>query len=150
MSRLDLALKYPPFDVRLKKQGGQTYIFDFVRKKWLVLTPEEWVRQHLLNYLITEKKFPLSIISIEKELILNDLKKRYDVVVYDHQLKPRLIVECKAPYIALDKAVVSQALHYNLTIKAEFLMISNGVSDLVFNSKNEIIELADYEKDLAP
>ena len=143
---MNLALKYPPFDVRLKKQQGQTYIFDFIRKKWLVLTPEEWVRQHLLNYLITVKKFPLSVISIEKELLLNDLRKRYDVVVYDNHLKPRLIVECKAPYIALDNTVVSQALHYNLTIKAQMVMISNGMSDLVFNAKNEVIELVDYEK----
>jgi hypothetical protein len=146
LPELDLALKYPPFDVRLKKQKEQTYIFDFIRKKWLVLTPEEWVRQHLLNYLVTEKNFPLSVISIEKELILNDLKRRYDVVVYDNRLNPLLIVECKAPYIALDKSVISQALHYNLTIKAQVLMISNGISDLVFNAKNEIIELDKYQK----
>jgi len=127
--------------VRLKKLAEQTYIFDFIRKKWLILTPEEWVRQHLLNYLVTEKKIPASSISIEKELILNDLKKRYDVVVYTRQLKPYLIVECKAPYIALNKEVVEQALRYNLTVKADLLMISNGVSDLVFNIRNEALEL---------
>ena len=143
---MDSVLKYPPFDVRLKKQREQTYIFDFIRKKWLVLTPEEWVRQHLLNYLVKEKKFPASVISIEKELVLNDLRRRYDVVVYDNQLKPMLIVECKAPYIMLDNSVISQALHYNLTVKARVLMISNGVSDLVFNASNEIIELDDYQK----
>lgn len=141
---MNLTLKYPPFDVRLKKQGAQTCIFDFIRKKWLVLTPEEWVRQHLLNYLVTEKKFPVSVISIEKELYLNDLRKRYDVVVYDNQMQPSLIIECKAPYIALDRAVVSQALHYNLTVKAKFLMISNGMSDLVFNAENKVVELPDY------
>lgn len=127
--------------MRLKKLAEQTYIFDFIRKKWLILTPEEWVRQHLLNYLVTEKKIPASSISIEKELILNDLKKRYDVVVYTRQLKPYLIVECKAPYIALNKEVVEQALRYNLTVKADLLMISNGVSDLVFNIRNEALEL---------
>ena len=127
--------------MRLKKLAEQTYIFDFIRKKWLVLTPEEWVRQHLLNYLVTEKKIPASSISIEKELMLNDLKKRYDVVVYTRQLKPYLIVECKAPYIELNKEVVEQALRYNLTVKADLLMISNGVSDLVFNSRNEVLEL---------
>jgi len=116
-------------------------IFDFIRKKWLVLTPEEWVRQHTLNYLVTEKKFPASSISIEKELILNDIKKRYDIVVYNRDLKPYLIIECKAPYIELDRLVVEQALRYNLTIKAELLMITNGISDLVFNLKNEIVEL---------
>ena len=71
--------------------------------------------------------------------MLNDLKKRYDIVVYDKHLKPYLIIECKAPYVELNSLVVEQALRYNLTIKAEMLMISNGVSDLVFNSKNEIV-----------
>ena len=127
--------------MRLKKQGTQTFIFDFIRKKWLVLTPEEWVRQHVLSYLVTEKKFMASSISIEKELILNDIKKRYDAVVYNRELKPYLIIECKAPYIELDKFVVEQALRYNLTVKAELLMITNGVSDLVFNLRNEVVEL---------
>ena len=116
-------------------------IFDFIRKKWLVLTPEEWVRQHVLNYLVTEKKFIASSISVEKELILNDIKKRYDIVVYNRDLKPYLIIECKAPYIELDRLVVEQALRYNLTVKAELLMITNGISDLVFNLKNEVVEL---------
>ncbi|HOZ86959.1 MAG TPA: type I restriction enzyme HsdR N-terminal domain-containing protein [Bacteroidia bacterium] len=111
-----------------------------MRKKWLVLTPEEWVRQHLLNYLIVVKKISRSSIAIEKTLQLNDLKKRYDIVVYSRDLKPYLIVECKAPYVELNSLVVEQALRYNLTIKAELLMISNGLSDLVFNSKNEIVE----------
>ena len=140
---MDLKLKYPPFDVRLKKQSDKTYIFYFIRKKWLVLTPEEWVRQHLLNYLVNEKKIPASNISVEKELILNDLKKRYDIVVYKN-LQPYLIVECKAPYVELDTKVVEQALRYNLIVKAELLMISNGVSDLVFNSKNETVVLTNY------
>lgn len=125
--------------MRIKKQGEQTLVFDFVRKKWLVLTPEEWVRQHVLNYLVTEKKIPASSISVEKELVLNDLKKRYDIVVYSRELKPYLIVECKAPYITLDKLVVEQALRYNLIIKADLLMITNGIIDLVFDSKNSVV-----------
>lgn len=140
---MNFPLKYAPFAVRLKKQGTQTFIFDFIRKKWLVLTPEEWVRQHVLNYLVTVKKFSASSISVEKELFLNDIKKRYDVVVYNRELKPYLIIECKAPYIELDRMVVEQALRYNITVKAELLMITNGISDLVFNLKNEIIELPD-------
>ncbi|MDO9001618.1 MAG: type I restriction enzyme HsdR N-terminal domain-containing protein [Bacteroidota bacterium] len=141
---MNLPIKYPLFNTRLKKQKEQTYIFDEVRKKWLVLTPEEWVRQHLIHFLIKEKKYPSSLISIEKEIILNDLKKRYDIVVYNKQLKPILIIECKAPYIDLDKTVVEQALRYNLIIKADYLMISNGVSDFTFNSSNEQIILPDY------
>lgn len=125
----------------MKNQANNTYIFDVVRKKWLVLTPEEWVRQHVLNYLIVEKKYSASSIAIEKELNLNGLKKRYDIVVYSKDLTPHLIIECKAPYISLDQAVVEQALRYNLIVKATLVMITNGVSDFVFNQKQEIIEL---------
>jgi hypothetical protein len=109
-----------------------------------VLTPEEWVRQHVLNFLVTVKKIPAGIISIEKVLVLNDLKKRYDIVVFDLEKKPHLIVECKAPYIALDQNVIEQALRYNLVIKAPLLMISNGMSDVVFNANNEKIELPEF------
>lgn len=141
---MNLALKYPLFNTKLKKQKDQTYIFDEVRKKWLLLTPEEWVRQHLIHYLILEKKYPVSLISIEKEIILNDLKKRYDIVIYNKQLMPVVVIECKAPYIELDKTVVEQALRYNLIIKAKYLMISNGVSDVTFNSLNQAVMLPDY------
>ncbi|MDP1799845.1 MAG: type I restriction enzyme HsdR N-terminal domain-containing protein [Bacteroidota bacterium] len=141
---MNLALKYPLFNTKLKKQKGQTFIFDEVRKKWLLLTPEEWVRQHLIHYLILEKKYPVSLISIEKEIILNDLKKRYDIVIYNKQLMPVVVIECKAPYIELDKNVVEQALRYNLIIKAKYLMISNGVSDITFNSLNQAVNLPDY------
>jgi hypothetical protein len=135
------SLKYPSFDVRLRTHATQTFIFDIVRRKWLVLTPEEWVRQHVINYLIREKNISASVISVEKELILNDLKKRYDIVVFDRTLKPWLVIECKAPYIALDQNVVAQALRYNLSVNAELVMITNGISDLVFNRFNEIVDL---------
>jgi hypothetical protein len=95
------------------------------------------VRQHLLNYLVAEKRIPPSLISVEKELILNDTKKRYDVVVYDSRMKPWLIAECKAPYVPLDRAVIEQALRYNLTLRAGLLLITNGVSEVVFNASNE-------------
>jgi hypothetical protein len=141
---LNLPLKYPLFNTKLKKQKGQTFIFDEVRKKWLLLTPEEWVRQHLIQFLIQQKKYPVSLISIEKEIILNDLKKRYDFVIYNKQLKPALVIECKAPFIELDSSVVEQALRYNIIIKANYLMISNGVSDVTFNNLNQQVNLPDY------
>lgn len=94
------------------------------------------MRQHVLNYLVSVKKYPASSISIEKELILNDTRKRYDVVVYNRQLQPYLIVECKAPYMELDTSVIEQAQRYNRVLKAPLLMISNGVSDYIFNSSN--------------
>jgi hypothetical protein len=145
LSSLSLALKYPPFAVRVRNGNNETSIFDPIRKKWFILTPEEWVRQHLLNYLVTEKKYPASIIAIEKEIVLNDLKKRFDVVIYNKQKEPALLIECKAPYIELDNNVIEQIQRYNLTLKAPYLMITNGVSDMTFNQNNNIIELPDYE-----
>jgi hypothetical protein len=141
---LNLPIKYPLFNTKLKKQKDQTYIFDEVRKKWLVLSPEEWVRQHLIHFLIKQKKYPASLISIEKEIILNELKRRYDIVVYNKQLVPIIVIECKAPYIELDQSVVEQALRYNLIIKASYLMISNGVSDITFNNSNQQVNLPDF------
>jgi|APGre2960657505_1045072.scaffolds.fasta_scaffold43507_2 hypothetical protein len=143
---LNIALKYPPFDVRLKKIAEKTYIFDGVRKKWLVLTPEEWVRQHVINYLIVFIKISTSSISLEKEFNLNGIKKRYDIVVFDKQLKPTIIIECKAPYVELNTEVLEQALRYNLIIKSKLLMITNGVSDLVFDKNNRITKLNPFLK----
>jgi len=141
---LSLELKYPSFAVRVKKGSEQTKIFDSIRKKWYVLTPEEWVRQHVLNYLVEVKKYPASLISIEKEITLNDLKKRYDIVVYKKDLTPFLIVECKAPFIELEISTIEQAQRYNLILKANFLMITNGICDYVFNLENKICELPNY------
>lgn len=141
---MSLELKYPSFAVRVKKGSEQTKIFDSIRKKWYVLTPEEWVRQHVLNYLVEVKKYPASLISIEKEITLNDLKKRYDIVVYKKDLTPFLIVECKAPFIELEIITIEQAQRYNLILKANFLMITNGICDYVFNLENKICELPNY------
>lgn len=141
---MNTQLKYAPFGVRLKKRANGLFIFDSIRKKWLSLTPEEWVRQHVLNFLTTEKQIPPSIISVEKEIVLNELRKRYDIVVYDRNHKPWLVVECKAPYVALNENTLEQAKRYNLTIAAPYLMITNGVSDFVFDSEGRLTEVPDY------
>ncbi|MGZ3899054.1 MAG: type I restriction enzyme HsdR N-terminal domain-containing protein [Bacteroidia bacterium] len=146
MSALNFELKYPPFNVRVKNGNGATMIFDVIRKKWLVLTPEEWVRQHLINYLITVKKYPASLIALEKEIVLNDLKKRFDVVVYNRQLQPFILIECKAPYIELNLSVIEQALRYNLNLQSQFVMITNGISDFVVNRDNKVADLPFYEQ----
>jgi hypothetical protein len=130
----DSRLRYPAFDVRLRKETSRTMIFDFVRKRWLALSPEEWVRQHLLNYLVSEKGIPLSLISVEKELALNGMKKRYDVVVFDRGMQPWLVAECKAPYVAIDQPVIEQALRYNLVLRAPHLLLTNGISEFVFDA----------------
>jgi len=140
---LSLELKYPSFHVKVKNGDGQTKIFDPIRKKWYVLTPEEWVRQHVLNYLIEVKKYPLSLISVEKEISLNDLKKRYDIVVYKKDFSPFIIVECKAPFVELDVTTIEQAQRYNLILKANYLMITNGISDLILDFENKTVDLPD-------
>jgi len=140
---LELRLKYPPYSPRLRQVSGKTQIFDFIRKKWLVLSPEEWVRQHLLNYLVNELKYPATVISVEKEIALNSIKKRYDVVVYKNNA-PFLIAECKAPYIELDTTTVEQALRYNLVLAAPYVLLTNGIADAVFNTLGKAVQLPAY------
>lgn len=140
---MNIAIKYPQVKLQLKKQGEQTLVFDVIRKAWFVLSPEEWVRQHLIHYLVEIKKFPVSLISVEKQVMLNLQSKRYDIVVY-RDLKPLLVVECKAPFIGLDTSVAEQALRYNLVLKAEYLMISNGVQDWIYKGQTLLQDLPEY------
>ena len=139
-------LNFPESSLKLKYENLKPFVFDNIRKKWLLLTPEEWVRQHLINYLINHKNYPVNFISIEKELILNNIKKRYDVVIYNKQLIPKILIECKAPYIELNTGVIEQALRYNLVLKANYVMITNGVSDLIFNNLNQTLPLPEYSE----
>ncbi|UEG50179.1 type I restriction enzyme HsdR N-terminal domain-containing protein [Ferruginibacter lapsinanis] len=118
------------------------YIFDAVRKQWVVLTPEEWVRQNFLQYLIQVKCYPASLIAIEKEIQLGELKKRFDIVVYDASTLPWMIIECKEMNVPLDAAVLNQVLRYNQVLKVPFLVITNGSNTVAYSTKNnELIEL---------
>lgn len=121
-----LELNLPPFEVKIKRQD-KIYIWDQIRKKYLVLTPEEWVRQHFVNYLIAEKSYPSNLIANEIEIKLNNQKRRCDSVVYDNQPKPIVIVEYKAPSVPINQAVVDQIIRYNIVLKVEYLIISNGL-----------------------
>jgi hypothetical protein len=127
-------LKYPAFEGRISSTASEGIfkIFDNVRKKWLVLTPEEWVRQHVVNYLISAHNYPASLISIEKVVELNGQKKRYDLVVLTKKLKPLIIVECKAPTVELSQEVLEQAARYNLTLKVPYVLITNGLNDQLY------------------
>lgn len=120
-------LNLPKYPIRLKEVEGKKMIFDSVRKKFLVLTPEEWVRQNFIFYLATEKKMPLSLIAVEMGLTLNKTKKRSDIVVYNKTGNAWLIVECKAPSVKIDQKVFDQIARYNLTLNAEFLVVTNGL-----------------------
>ena len=120
-------LNLPTYAFNLKSNEKHTLIFDNLRKKYFVLTPEEWVRQHFVKFLIEEKKYPVSLIALEKELTLNNRKKRTDIVIFDKQGNPDIIVECKAPRIKISQATFDQIARYNLKLKAKYLVLTNGI-----------------------
>ncbi len=119
-------LNFPDYQFRFRNTGGTIFIFDIIRRKFIVLTPEEWVRQHVVMYLLTDKNYPLSLINVEKVLKINGIVKRYDIVVFDSNGSVNILVECKAPEIAISQSVFDQIARYNLTIDAKYLMITNG------------------------
>jgi len=120
-------LNLPNYSFKLKNNEKHTFIFDDLRKKDIVLTPEEWVRQHFVQYLIQEKKYPVSLIAIEKQLTINNLKKRTDILVFGTDGLPNIIVECKAPHIKINQDTFDQIARYNLKLNANFLIVTNGL-----------------------
>ncbi|MBC7948202.1 MAG: type I restriction enzyme HsdR N-terminal domain-containing protein [Chitinophagaceae bacterium] len=121
-----LLVKYPEPSFRMKNEAGKEFIFDTLRRKWLSLTPEEWVRQNFIQYLVQVGNYPATLIALEKEIWLGELKKRFDVLVYNKNHEPWMIVECKAGSIRLNDATLQQALRYNLSVPVEYLLITNG------------------------
>jgi len=120
-------LNLPVFQFKLKQQGHRRQIFDIIRKKYVTLTPEEWVRQNFLQYLIQHKNFPASLIAVEAGLKLNQLQKRMDVLVYDKQGTPYLMVECKAPEVKITQDTFDQIARYNRMFKVTYLVVTNGM-----------------------
>ncbi|MGY8911563.1 MAG: type I restriction enzyme HsdR N-terminal domain-containing protein [Flavobacteriales bacterium] len=120
-------LNLPNYKFKLKSSENKTLIFDNLRKKYFVLTPEEWVRQHFVHFLIDEKKYPVSLIAIEKQLTINNRKKRTDILVFNTDGNPDIIVECKAPQIKITQATFDQIARYNLKLKANYLIVTNGL-----------------------
>lgn len=121
-----LPLNFPKYRFRLRNQD-KPYIFDIIRRKFVLLTPEEWVRQHVINFLITERNYSKSVINVEKTIVLNQVKKRYDIVVYNTDGTIRLLVECKAPDVVLNQVVFDQIARYNIALQSELLMVTNGL-----------------------
>ena len=120
-------LNLPEYTFRIATVDGKTQIFDGIRKKYVTLTDEEWVRQNFIMYLISEKNYPASLISIEKSLQVNRMEKRADIVVYGKDLKPKVIVECKAPSVAISQEVFDQVARYNIPLKVDYLIVTNGL-----------------------
>jgi len=134
-------LAYPSYNFNIKSENNITYIFDEIRKKWLVLTPEEWVRQHIVFYLVDQKGYPASLIGIEKTVVINTRKKRFDIVCFNNRAEPILIIECKAPEIVLQRTTIEQVNRYNEVIGAAIMMITNGMETFLMkkNSSNNVI-----------
>ncbi|MDT8411568.1 MAG: type I restriction enzyme HsdR N-terminal domain-containing protein [Vicingaceae bacterium] len=144
-------LNLPEYDYKVKREHNKEYIFDVIRKKYLVLTPEEWVRQHVVSFLINHKHFPKSFIVIEKGLVFNEMQKRADVLVYNQQLKPLFLVECKAPHIKISEATFEQIARYNMVFKVPYLLVTNGMNhycckiDFENESYTFLEDIPDYE-----
>nr|WP_315182665.1 type I restriction enzyme HsdR N-terminal domain-containing protein [uncultured Flavobacterium sp.] len=121
-------LNFPFYTFRFKNSENKVSIFDEIRKKFIILTPEEWVRQHVVQFLLDEKKYPKSLINVEKVLKVNGLRKRYDVIVFNSDGSIFILIECKAPEIKISQATFDQIARYNMTMNSEFLMVTNGLN----------------------
>ena len=121
-------LNFPTYSFRFKNSENKVSIFDEIRKKFILLTPEEWVRQHVVQFLLQDKKYPKSYINVEKLIKINDLSKRYDGVVFQPNGDIFLLIECKAPQVPISQQTFDQIARYNLVLKAKYLMVTNGLN----------------------
>ena len=121
-------LNFPSYSFRYKNSENKVAIFDDIRKKFIILTPEEWVRQHTVQFLLQEKSYPKSYLNVEKLIKINDLSKRYDIVVFQPDGTIFLLVECKATEVKITQQTFDQIARYNLTLKAKYLMVTNGLN----------------------
>jgi hypothetical protein len=124
-------LKLPAYSFRITEKGQKRYIFDEFRKRWIVLTPEEWVRQHFMKYLASEKHFPPALMAIEKKVTINGLPQRFDLVIYNRKGNPLVVAEFKAPGVEISQTAFDQAIRYNSVILAPFFLVSNGMNHFV-------------------
>ncbi|MFT4203737.1 MAG: type I restriction enzyme HsdR N-terminal domain-containing protein [Chitinophagaceae bacterium] len=137
-----MEIHYPKTAFKTKTTDGIQYIWDAVRRKWVKLTPEEWVRQNFVQYLLQEKQYPASLMAIEKGIELNGLRKRCDIVVFQDR-KPWMIVECKEPNVPLSEATFMQVVRYNMVLQVPYLVITNGAHTLGWSIHNEEIQSLD-------
>ena len=121
-------LNFPSYSFRFKNSENKVAIFDEIRKKFILLTPEEWVRQNTIQFILQEKKYLKSYLNVEKIIKINDLIKRYDIVVFQPNGKIFLLIECKAPEVSITQNTFDQIARYNLSLKAEYLMVTNGLN----------------------
>lgn len=138
-----IAVAFPEPKFRIKQEGEKQYVFDAIRKQWLLLSNEEWVRQNFIAFLIETCCYPPSVIAIEKEIQLYDIKKRFDILVYNKDHEPWMMIECKSADIPLNETVLQQLLRYNISVPVEYMIITNGHSTIGWKKelgRLEIIE----------
>lgn len=136
-----ITVQFPQPDFRLKREGEKRFIFDEIRKAWLLLTEEEWVRQNFIAYLKKTLHYSSSLIALEKEILLNGLKKRFDILVYDRNHQPWMMIECKAPDVRLSEDVLQQILRYNISVPVRFIVITNGEATIAWEKKEGALSL---------
>ena len=145
-------LNLPSYPIKIKEKGEKQLIFDFLRRKYVALTPEEWVRQHFVHFLVEHKGYPQALLANEVELKVGEKKLRCDTLLYNRELKPRMIIEYKAPTIQLQQKTFDQISAYNLLLKVDYLVISNGLQhycckmDYTQQRYSFLEQLPDYEK----
>ena len=121
-----IKIAFPEPAFRTRDKQGYMELFDSIRKAWIRITPEEWVRQNFIQWLIQEMKYPSAMIAVEKELMLGELKKRFDILIYNNNHQPWMMIECKAPEVDLSEKTIMQILRYNMSIPVPYLVITNG------------------------
>lgn len=121
-----LEVSFPSNAFRIREDKGKEYIFDGIRKRWVRLTPEEWVRQNVIQFLVLVQRIPTALISVEKEILLNGIKKRFDILIYDEDHQPRILVECKSMEVDLRDKELEQVLRYHLSVPVPYLLLTNG------------------------
>ena len=140
-------LNLPKYSYKIKNKENKPYIFDIIRKKYIMLTPEEWVRQHFVNYLMTNKNYPKSHIALEKQMKINNLVKRTDILVFNNSGNPHIIVECKSPSIKISQNTFDQIARYNMKLDAKFLIVTNGIQHY-YCKINHAKEVYEFLEDL--
>lgn len=130
-----IKIDFPASALKIKKQDEKEFIFDELRKQWIKLTPEEWVRQNFIQYLIQVKKYPAVLIGIEKEIKLGELKKRFDLLVYNKKHEPWMMIECKAMSVDLKDDVLQQLLRYHISVPVNYLVVTNGSYTVCYEKK---------------
>ena len=123
-----LELNLPPYEKKITKKDDKPFILDVIRRQYVALTPEEWVRQHFVHFLIEHKGYPQSLMANEVQLKLNGMSRRCDTVVYDRALRPRVIIEYKAPSVSITQRVFEQICRYNIVLQVDYLIVSNGLA----------------------